>query len=49
MKYSPHRNRRRSIHQAILLIILTAIIVAANVKCTPQREGCRAVRGMSGY
>jgi hypothetical protein len=48
-KQTPHRTRRTNIHVAIILIILTALVMVANMSCTPQRNGCRAVRGMSGY
>jgi hypothetical protein len=48
-KQTPHRSRRTNIHVAIILIILTALVMAANMSCTTQRYGCRAVRGMAGY
>jgi hypothetical protein len=46
---SAHRTHRTNIHVAIILIILTALVMVANISCIPQRNGCRAVRGMSGY
>jgi hypothetical protein len=48
-KQTPHRSRRTNIHVAIILIILTALLMAANMSCTPQRGGCYGTRGMSGY
>jgi hypothetical protein len=47
-KITPHRTRRTNIHVAIVLIILTALVMVANMSCTPQR-GCYSTRGMAGY
>lgn len=44
----PHRERRSAIHFIIALGFLT-ILALALFGCSPQKNGCPAVRNMSGY
>lgn len=50
MKYNPnaHKERRSTVHGLFWFIGLIMILIYA-YGCSPQRGGCHATRGMSGY
>lgn len=45
----PHRLRVLSIKSGFLLIALAALLAVWLSGCSPQKNGCRATRGMAGY
>lgn len=47
-QYYPHRQRRMNIHGCFILLGLLIVLIYA-YSCSPQKNGCNATRGMSGY
>lgn len=45
---TPHQQRRTEIHSYFFIILLFMALIYA-FGCSPQRNGCKAVKGMSGY
>jgi len=45
---SPHRQHRTNVHGLFLILGLIMLLIYA-YGCSPQKNGCNATRGMSGY